>query len=379
MEVSLTLIRMIRQFSYPAPANLPYHEGLKACLDNYQDFSSGHCILGFILFIDSRSDDDYFRMKHTVEEQLKELNIPVPCNVQAQAVNNLVSLEIWYDDSATSVEYLQVRSVRYTKVHSSLGKSIWGLGLTNPKENKPLTEQISYSFDVACEILEQEGMTMADIVRQWNYVPDILHIQSHGEKVFQNYQVFNEVRQYYYSTVEFQDGYPSATGIGTRNGNYNMDFVAFKSSASTRKFGLSNPKQQDAYRYGQAYLVGDTYTGQIKKTPLFERAKMVKSTDETLVYISGTASIIGQDTIGIGDIHRQTEVTIQNMDELLPVGPEQHVRYTYLRAYIKEVSDFPAVQSICEAHFPNTTVSYLQADICRPDLLVEIEGAAVVS
>ena len=370
---------MIRQILFSAQEDFSFSISLNECLDLLESYYNDKNVLGVIFFIDSNSDAEYFESKSDINKALDRKKLMMPFNVQAQSSKSLVSLEIWIDDSADRIEYLSFKDTRYTRVAASLGKSIWGIGITSNAENLPLTDQIEYSFDTVLQILENEGMNFADVVRQWNYIPGILEIHPINGRNLQHYQVFNEIRQKYYSTTVFKDGYPAATGIGTRNGNFDLDFFAIKSGQYVQKVGLSNPKQHNAYEYHQAFLVGDTTLGPIKKTPLFERAKMLKTDDETMIFISGTASIIGQETIGIGDIKRQTEITINNMQELIPnLNDLKKLQYTYVRAYIKEEEDFQTVKSICESSFPKVSVSYLQADVCRDNLLVEIEGAVFV-
>lgn len=369
---------MIRQFFFSAQENFSFSNGLNACLDILKSIYNDQTVLGVIFFIDSKSDLDYFVCKNDIQKVLDHEKLMMPFNVQAQSINSMVSIEIWLEDSANKTEYLSLKNTRYTRITSEAGTSIWGIGITSNLEQLSLADQIDSSFDTVRQILELEGMTFADIVRQWNYVPDILNIQHLDGKNLQHYQLFNEIRQKYYSTSEFKDGYPAATGIGTRNGNFNLDFFALKNSESIQKIGLSNPKQHNAYEYNQNLLVGDSSSGQTKKTPLFERAKILKSKKEILIFISGTASIIGEETIGIGDIKCQTEITINNILELISkIDDLKLEQITYLRAYIKNEQDFQPVKTLCEARFPNISISYLQADVCRENLLVEIEGAAV--
>lgn len=370
---------MIRQFFFSAQEDFSFSISLNECLDLIESYCNDKNVLGVIFFIDSNSDADYFGSKSDIVKALDHKKLMMPYNVQAQSSKSLVSIEIWIDDSADQTEYLSFKDTRYTRVTASLGKSIWGIGITSNTENLPLSDQIEYSFETVLQILENEGMNFADIVRQWNYIPGILEIRPIDGRNLQHYQVFNEIRQKYYATSVFIDGYPAATGIGTRNGNFDLDFFAIKSSSMIQKIGLSNPKQHNAYEYHQQFLVGDASSGQTKKTPLFERAKILKTKEGTTIFISGTASIVGEETIGIGDIKCQTEITINNMEELLlKMNGLQSKQFTYLRAYIKEEQDFQMVRSICERSFPDVSISYLQADVCRENLLVEIEGAAVV-
>lgn len=370
---------MIRQFLYTSHYSNSFSESLLECIDKMDADFNRQNILGIIFFIDSKTDDDYFSMKAEIMNMLDFRGIAIPFNIQAQSCQATISIELWVEDSDATVEHVLLEGLRYTRTTTSAGKSIWGIGLTSSKTHATLSEQVVFSFEAAVKILKAEGMSLSDIVRQWNYIPSILNIRCLDGKTLQHYQEFNEIRQNYYSTTTFKDGYPSATGIGTRNGNYTLDFFALRSCPSVQKIGLSNPKQQDAYKYDQVFLVGDALTGQEKKTPLFERAKLLNINGNTTIYISGTASIIGQETIGIGDIRRQTEITIDNIQELIPTEHQPSIQYTYLRAYIKEVKDFDAVKAICESRFPGVSISYLQADVCRDNLLVELEGAAIVA
>lgn len=371
---------MIRQFFFASPAHCSFTNSLNDCLGMLKSNFDKHSILGVIFFIDSKSDSEYFERKNHILKTMEDDRLMMPFNVQAQSTKSIVSIEIWINDSADKLEYLTLNHARYTRVTSELGRSIWGIGITSNLEHLPLVKQIDYSFDTVRHILDMEGMTFADIVRQWNYVPNILEIQHFEGKNLQHYQLFNEIRQKYYASNQFVEGYPAATGIGTRNGNFDLDFFALKSNESVQKVGLSNPKQHDAYKYDQNQLIGDATSGQIKKTPLFERAKILKTKEGIQMFISGTASIIGQETIGIGDINCQTEVTVNNIHELISrLNTIQKNHITYLRAYIKEKSHFEDVRSILERQFPDITISYLQADICRDNLLVEIEGAVLVS
>jgi enamine deaminase RidA (YjgF/YER057c/UK114 family) len=122
-----------------------------------------------------------------------------------------------------------------------------------------------------------------------------------------------------------------------------------------------------------------------KTAPQFERAKILMNNHHSVVYISGTASIVGQKTIGRGDVREQTSNTIQNIESLIssenlqncalfPAEVNLGREFKYIRVYVKNNEDIPAVKEICHQHFGNTPSLYVQSDICREDLLVEIEG-----
>ena len=106
------------------------------------------------------------------------------------------------------------------------------------------------------------------------------------------------------------------------------------------------------------------------------------------LFISGTASIIGQDTIGIDDIEEQTIVTLDNINKLTDSGRISHLsgeagsdagNPILIRVYIKNQEDFTKVKAICEKRYPGVPSVYIEADICRDNLLVEIEAEFLIS
>ena len=93
-----------------------------------------------------------------------------------------------------------------------------------------------------------------------------------------------------------------------------------------------------------------------------------------VLFVSGTAAILGEESVALGDAAAQTETTIQNIAALT-----RGARLTYLRAYVKRATDMPAVRRVCEAAYGPIPALYVQADVCRDELLVELEGALVES
>ena len=103
-----------------------------------------------------------------------------------------------------------------------------------------------------------------------------------------------------------------------------------------------------------------------------------------MLFLSGTASIKGEKTVGIGDPARQTEESIQNIKQLYSSSVLQQIGITetkqeigHARVYIKNKNDYRAIKQVFEEHYGELPVVYLQADICRANLLVEIEGNVI--
>ncbi|HWQ90088.1 MAG TPA: hypothetical protein VN673_00335, partial [Clostridia bacterium] len=92
------------------------------------------------------------------------------------------------------------------------------------------------------------------------------------------------------------------------------------------------------------------------------------------------------ESVHLGDIDRQTEQTIDNIERL--IAPENFRAHgepgagarwhdlAKVRVYIKRLQDYARCRAVCEKRLPNVPVIYILADVCRPELLVEIEGVA---
>ncbi|HNZ72826.1 MAG TPA: dioxygenase, partial [Prolixibacteraceae bacterium] len=150
---------------------------------------------------------------------------------------------------------------------------------------------------------------------------------------------------------------------------------------------ISNPVQSESYKYGQTVLVGAPGCSlKQNQPPQFERAKLISLGDQSRLIISGTASIKGQETVGLGDVEEQTRTTIENIEAL--ASPENlkrqfpqlgavPSRYSYIRVYVKHKKDFGKVRNICTDFYGQVPAMYVVADICRDNLLVEIEAELI--
>jgi enamine deaminase RidA (YjgF/YER057c/UK114 family) len=229
-------------------------------------------------------------------------------------------------------------------------------------------------------ILEAEEMTFDHIVRQWNFIGNILLIKNE----IQNYQTFNEVRSDNYHRFRNIHSYPAATGVGMKYGGVILDFCAVEAKSDLKIIAIDNPDQIRPYDYSQQVLKGKPAGGKgINQPPQFERAVFLDDGQYSTLFVSGTASIIGQETIGINDVERQTVVTLENISRLTDAGRIGHLTGNpeagagdpiLLRVYIKKPIDFPVVKEICNKRFPHVQTIFIEADICRDNLLVEIEA-----
>jgi enamine deaminase RidA (YjgF/YER057c/UK114 family) len=275
-------------------------------------------------------------------------------------------------------------SIPYIVLESETGKELWSCGVSSYSDPADTGRAAEKAFDLMVNILDKEQMSMNNVVRQWNYIGDILKV----DMGYQNYQIFNEVRSEYYQRYRSKTDFPAATGVGMKHGGVILDFCAMQPNKQVFIKPVENPNQFNAYSYGQQVLMGVPDRGKTgMHPPQFERGLLIANEHHSTLYISGTASIVGQETIGTGDIEKQTLVTIENIRKLSDPGRISNMIsrpvpykgfFSMLRVYIKRPGDFSLVRQICNKHFPGIPAVFIEADICRTDLLIEIEGEVIL-
>lgn len=226
-------------------------------------------------------------------------------------------------------------------------------------------QQISQQAYVAVfEVLEKTGFTQ--LLRCWNYLPRI-NVDGGG---LERYRQFNIGRQEAFIAAgqAWLEGSPSACALGCAEGDLIVYFLAGKQAALL----IENPRQVSAYRYPQQYG---------PRAPTFSRASLLRLPTEEALFISGTASIVGHESVHWGDVRAQTRETLNNLDAVVAQANLQArlgqfaTRNLCLKVYVRHASDQAAVAEELAARLgPDLNVTYLLADICRIELLVEVEA-----
>ena len=233
-------------------------------------------------------------------------------------------------------------------------------------------EQSTDIFEGIAKMLAGNGFKPSDIYRQWNYIPGITVLNDGS----QNYQKFNDARSIFYGCDSWTGGYPAATGIGTSAGGVVVEICAIRGEQCAN-LPIDNPLQITAHNYSQQVLDGKVVEQLSERTtPKFERARLLGNT----LLISGTAAIKGECSNYSTDAVEQAAETMEIMDRLtskenIPVE-NCGSQYDLLRVYVKRENDIPAVSDYMQSHYPAAQKHYLVADVCRPELLIEIEGVA---
>ena len=259
------------------------------------------------------------------------------------------------------------------------------MGLVMEVHEVQLTEQSHGVFSRIAGVLETEGMPVSSIIRQWNYIEKITACDATGH---QHYQDFNDARSLFYNGVEWITGYPAATGIGTQWGGIMIDVDALLcKDGSVRVLGVDNPLQIAAHAYSQNVLLGEKDAALPQKTtPKFERAKAVWKEDHGFVYVSGTAAIRGEQSLeGVG-IEQQTLTTLENIEYLVSrdnlnrsgIPATEDATLITFRVYVKRWEDMEKAKQVVTERYPDLPAIYTLTDVCRSELLIEIEGMGIL-
>jgi chorismate lyase/3-hydroxybenzoate synthase len=132
---------------------------------------------------------------------------------------------------------------------------------------------------------------------------------------------------------------------------------------------LSNLRQIEAYRYPSEYG---------PKSPAFSRAMLMPRDAGMELHISGTASIVGHRTVHAGTLGLQIQETLRNLAALLqPLGLSlaDAGSDTLLTVYLRRAEDLSEAKALLASSVaPEVKRLFIQGDICRRSLLVEIEG-----
>jgi len=110
----------------------------------------------------------------------------------------------------------------------------------------------------------------------------------------------------------------------------------------------------------------------------FERGTRVSYADRAHYFISGTASVDNQgSTLHPGNILKQLDRTLENISSLLKAGKASLSDMMYMIVYLRDLSDFDCVKERLGRTLPLVPTIFVQAAVCRPEWLIEIEGVAI--
>ncbi len=226
-------------------------------------------------------------------------------------------------------------------------------------------DQSRVVFEAAGEMLAENGLSFTDVVRTWVYLDDILSW----------YDDFNKMRNALFQRVglmgdEAPTFIPASTGIEASNPwglSCALDLLAVRRSADGGPAlrMLSNPRQSEAYSYKSA----------------FARGACVDEGDVNHIYVSGTAAIDGEGrSVCIDDLDGQVDYTLRNVEALLAEANAGLADLAEATIFFEHgVADEDIRRALETTELASIPAVVVRADVCRDDLLFEIDGTAMVA
>jgi len=224
-------------------------------------------------------------------------------------------------------------------------------------------EETARVLETARRLVEEAGWTYQDVRRTWFYLRDILDW----------YDEFNRARNEFFEAVGLRRGagsiIPASTGIEGRSPRDNwctLDVLAARPlpgrTFSVRR--LTHSKQNEAPQYGSAFSRGLEIA--------LERCRYV--------FVSGTASIGSNgDSLHHGDFELQMGKTLENVTAVLAAAGAQPSHLCQATAFLKRAEDAACYEtSGRRAGWSQIPAVRTRADVCRDELLFELDGTAIV-
>lgn len=268
-------------------------------------------------------------------------------------------VEVWHASDRPSYERHDGFQVAVTE------QLIFVAAHVTPEPGAGITLQVQDLYLRLLRLIEQFGFR--HLLRVWNIVPgindDADSLERYKRFCIGRHEAFMQERP------ELAERYPSASAVGPRVG----DFCLYCVAAREPGLPVENPNQVSAYHYPPQYG---------PRSPSFSRALVKRWESCATLFLSGTASVAGHRTRHLELPVAQTEETMFNLQTLIdhgealsgqkfPLTPERG----FFKAFIRNSDDYEAVRSHLEqALGPETPTLYVEADICRANLLFEIEG-----
>ncbi|MGD1030771.1 MAG: hypothetical protein ABSA05_06475 [Opitutaceae bacterium] len=207
------------------------------------------------------------------------------------------------------------------------------------------------------------------LCRIWNFVPDINGFEPSG---LERYRSFSMARSLEFER-EFGPGFrrrlPAASAVGTPDGSLVVWFLA----AAQEPVHKENPRQVPAYEYPEIHG---------PRPPSFSRATIARFGGLAEVFVSGTSSVVGHESVAPRDTRKQLECTLENLGAVsleCGLGPDfakGRARLRQFTVYLRFPEEQPWVMATLEKRLfdAGDLVHVAHAQICRAELNIEIEA-----
>ena len=262
--------------------------------------------------------------------------------------------EIWQINQPTTSE--NFNNIFVSKSKNYMHGSII-IDLKKSFEDNQLT--IIQSYKDFFSIAEKNNMR---IIKIWHYFPQLLKKYDNKKT---NYALLCESREVVYKKYFKNQNYPAATAIGISGNKILMYFLA---SSCDKYETIENKRQVSSYMYPQDIF---------QEKPMFSRAVSFFDIDDgkEKIFISGTASIKGYKSMHALDLKSQFDEALRNYQTFIKV---ENNKTNISRIYVSKLQnkDVPWIIDKLDKTFGTNNYVLLKGDICREELLIELEGVS---
>ena len=305
-----------------------------------------------VFLSDSHNQTKDFEESLLYQEILKDTNLSVI--EQAPLNGSKISLLVKTTDDKTPILF---HSLRLTQQEAKRMDSYKQTVTLFSKYQSFIEMQNLVNRTKGCS--PSEALTMErNLVRTWIYVNDIDN----------QYPGVVEGRNdiFYTEGLTEDTHYIASTGIGgatpVKNVSVAIDFLTFPTiKEEDKKYLQALDHLNPTHEYGVA----------------FERGTRLTLPHKQQFFISGTASIDKNGKVMYeGDVVRQTGRLLENIGALLKDGGATMNDIQYFIIYLRDISDYQTVEHLMQQFYPHIPHITVQAKVCRPGWLIEMECIA---
>lgn len=311
-----------------------------ATVDDYMSTHEGH-VLGVIGF----------------GHRTTFTRMPEPVWVDTPALDgNPTVLEVWNSSApATACSHQGVNG-------SSDGNILFGSLVLQQHDGTTLQDLAKQAYTKIFGFIDHHHCP--HLLRVWHYFPQINDKDDSGLERYRGFNIGRHEAFVANGRNIGEESVPAASALGSHSGSLTVYFMASKQPGRA----VDNPRQVSAYNYPQSFG---------PRSPIFVRAMSAAVGTQRCFFISGTASIVGYETVHQDDIEKQVTETLLNIRTLLQQEPGYDIKQgkMLLKIYLRNMHDLDTVRAkVTEEFGSSCSAVYLHSNICRSDLLLEIEG-----
>jgi len=304
-----------------------------------------------------RQDEQIFAIISSGEQALLNKNNPLDLQIALPTIGTDL-IEVWRSEKPLTSGCFEQVNYKHSDTF------IFGTLLLDESAYENLSLTTKSAYQRIHDALETTGFP--SLIRMWNYFPNI----NKKDQELERYRSFCIGRHQALSSWDFvEEQLPAASAIGGSQGDLMIYFLAARQPG----IQIENPRQVSAFHY-------PTHYG--PKSPSFSRAMLKNWGKNQHLYISGTASVVGHETCHPGDFAAQLDETLTNINTIIDQANNMYglpctdfTELDAIRVYIRDLQHADHILDTIQTRSGNKCkIQAVKGDICRSDLLLEIEG-----